>query len=79
MLMARVIFGPCVFDRILAVNSISTHVIVLILLLGHWQHSSFYIDIAMVYALLNVVSTIALLRYVEYVGGRGQSVRGEDV
>lgn len=62
----RAVVGPSVFDRILAANSFGTNIIVLIAMMGYWMGTDFFIDIALIYALINFVSTIALLRYFKY-------------
>jgi multicomponent Na+:H+ antiporter subunit F len=74
--MARAFLGPTVYDRILAVNSFGTKTVLLIALLGALAKRSDYFDLAMVYALINFIATIALMRYV----GSGELSRedGED-
>lgn len=62
----RGIMGPTVFDRILAANSFSTHTVVVIALLGFVTNTMSFLDIAIMYALINFLSTIALLRYFRY-------------
>lgn len=62
----RLIRGPTLLDRILAVNVIGTKTIVLVALLGYEAgRAGFFLDIALSYALINYVATIAVLRYVE--------------
>ena len=66
LLLKRVIAGPTLLDRILAVNVIGTKTIVLVALVGFFfGRPSFYIDIALAYALINFIATIAVLRYLE--------------
>lgn len=62
----RGLVGPSVYDRILAANAFGTHTVVAIALLGFLTDTMFFLDIAMTYALINFVSTIALLRYFRY-------------
>lgn len=70
-ILKRVIAGPTLFDRILAVNVIGTKTIVLLALLGFAnERPGFFLDIAMAYALINFIATVAVLRYVE---GRARS------
>jgi multicomponent Na+:H+ antiporter subunit F len=66
MVVVRGIVGPTAFDRILAANMFGTNIIVLIVLIGHARGSEFFLDIAMTYALVNFVSTLAFLRYFKY-------------
>jgi multicomponent Na+:H+ antiporter subunit F len=74
--MTRAFMGPTVYDRILAVNSFGTKTVLLIALLGAMAGRSDYFDIALVYALINFIATIALMRY----AGSGELAReeGED-
>lgn len=63
----RVIVGPTLLDRIVAVNVIGTKTIVLLALLGYIrQRPGFFLDIALAYALINFIGTIAVLRMFEY-------------
>jgi multicomponent Na+:H+ antiporter subunit F len=66
MVVIRGILGPTIFDRILSANLFGTNIIVLIVLMGHYMGTDFFLDIALTYALINFVSTIALLRYFKY-------------
>ena len=59
----RAISGPTVFDRVLALNLIGTKTILLIAVLGFATDRYDFIDIALVYAVLNLIGTIAVLRY----------------
>ena len=65
MLMAitRGIVGPTLYDRILAVNMFGTKTVLLISLLGFVMGRPEFLDIAIVYALINFISVIAVLRY----------------
>lgn len=70
LLMIRALRGPTVFDRILAVNALGTKTVVLVaciafLDLGH-ANPSFFLDTSIVYALINFVVTIAILKYIQY-------------
>jgi len=59
----RALAGPTVFDRILALNLIGTKTILLIAVLGFATDRFDFIDIALVYAVLNMVGTVAVMRY----------------
>ncbi|HKZ72121.1 MAG TPA: cation:proton antiporter [Nitrospirota bacterium] len=61
----RGIKGPRVYDRVLAVNAIGTKTVVLIALIGYIFERPHFLDIALVYALINFISTIAFLKYRE--------------
>ncbi len=60
---ARAIAGPTLYDRILAVNMFGTKTVLLISLLGFVMGRPQFLDIALVYALINFISVIAILRY----------------
>ena len=72
----RVLSGPAIIDRIIGANVIGTKTIAIILLIGHiFDRIEFFIDIAMVYALINFIGTLAMSRYFE----RNGLHHGEDV
>ena len=60
--------GPTVFDRILAVNNFGTLTVLFIGLLGYLTARPDFLDIALVYALMNFISIIAVLRYSDFDG-----------
>lgn len=59
----RALRGPTVWDRILAVNMSGTMTVLLICVLGFVVERPDFLDIAMIYALLSFVGTIAVLRF----------------
>lgn len=59
----RGITGPTLYDRILAVNMFGTKTVLLISLLGFVMGRPEFLDIAIVYALINFISVIGVLRY----------------
>lgn len=64
--LVRALLGPTVYDRILAVNMFGTKTVLLISVLGAVAGRADFIDIALVYALINFISIIAVLRFFEY-------------
>jgi len=62
----RAFIGPTIYDRILAVNMIGTKTVLLIAVLGFFMGRPEFLDIAIVYALINFISVIAVLRFFEY-------------
>lgn len=72
MALARALMGPSVYDRILAVNSFGTAAILFIAVLGFLTDHPQFLDIALVYALINFVGTIAVLKFFKY-GSLGYS------
>ena len=61
----RAVAGPTIFDRALSTNLIGTKAVVLLALLGYLSGRPHFLDIALAYALINFIATIALLRYLE--------------
>lgn len=59
----RGIVGPTLYDRILAVNMFGTKTVLLISALGFVMGRPEFLDIAIVYALINFISVIGVLRY----------------
>jgi len=66
MTVIRAMLGPTIYDRILAVNSFGTKTVLLIAVYGFLTHRPDFLDIAIVYALVNFVGTIAVLKFFEY-------------
>ena len=54
--------GPTLYDRILALNMFGTKTVLLIALLGFLMGRPEFLDIAIVYALINFISVIAVLQ-----------------
>lgn len=59
----RGITGPTLYDRVLAVNMFGTKTVLLISLLGFLMGRPEFLDIAIVYALINFISVIGILHY----------------
>ncbi len=74
MLLALVsaIIGKSVYDKILAVNIFGTVTVLFIALFGFLTERPDFLDIALVYALINFIATIAILKFFEY-GDMGRS------
>lgn len=62
----RAFKGPTGYDRMLAANSFGTKTVLLIALGGHLLSWHSYLDIALLYAMVNFVGTIAVMRFFEY-------------
>jgi len=63
MAIIRAIAGPTLYDRILAVNMFGTKTVLFISVLGFLMGRPEFLDIAIVYALINFISVIAVLRH----------------
>jgi multicomponent Na+:H+ antiporter subunit F len=66
LVVVRAILGYTVYDRMLAANQFGTNTVIAICLLVFIFEDSAYLDIALVYALINFSATIAFLRYYQY-------------
>ncbi len=65
----RVVFGPGVFNRIAAISAIGTKTLVILLIMGFvYNRVEMFVDISMVYALLNFIGTLAAAKYLEVEG-----------
>jgi multicomponent Na+:H+ antiporter subunit F len=80
----RVIHGPTAIDRIMGVNVIATKTTILLVIIGTIYHRvDMFVDIALAYALLNFIVTIAASRYFQHhknlnPRGYGFKFRAED-
>jgi len=63
MLVLRASLGPTVFDRLLAANSLGTVAVVLLAVHGFLVGRPDFLDLAIVYGLLNIIGTIAVLKF----------------
>lgn len=61
----RLILGPTIPDRIVALDTINTIVIVIMVILGAAFKEVFLIDVAIVYAILSYVTTLFIAKYIE--------------
>jgi multicomponent Na+:H+ antiporter subunit F len=61
--------GPGVLNRVAGICAIGTKTLVILLLMGFIYHRvEMFVDISMVYALLNFIGTIAAAKYLEIMG-----------
>ena len=59
-------WGPTVFDRILALNMLGTNTVLLILVVGFLTRRPEFIDLSLLYALMNFIGMVAVLRFSKY-------------
>ena len=64
--LGRALLGPTLYDRILAVNTFGTITVLFIAVFGFLTERPEFLDIALVYALINFITTIAVLKFFEY-------------
>ncbi len=62
--LVRALKGPTVYDRILGVNTFGTLTVMLIAVHGFLAGRPEFLDLALVYALINFIGTIAVTKYV---------------
>jgi len=62
----RAFRGPTVYDRILAVNMFGTKTVLFIAVFGFLTGRPDFLDIALAYALINFISTVAVLKFFAY-------------
>ena len=66
MALVRATRGPTVFDRILALNMFGTKTVLLISVMGFLTGRPDFLDLAIVYALINFIGVIAVLKFVRF-------------
>ena len=64
--LARAFMGPTVFDRVLAANMFGTKTVLLIAVSGFLAGRPEWLDLAILYALMNFTGMIALLRFSKF-------------
>ena len=62
----RLFAGPSLYDRVLGVNSFGTATVLFIGAIGFMNERPEFLDIALLYALINFVGTIAILKFFRY-------------
>nr|WP_233353620.1 monovalent cation/H+ antiporter complex subunit F [Hellea balneolensis] len=66
MMLGRLLGGPTLYDRLLAVNSFGTKTILFLCVFCFVINRPDGVDIALLYALMNFIATIAVLKYFNY-------------
>ncbi len=64
--LSRAALGPTIFDRILALNMFGTKTVLLISVIGFLTGRPDFVDLAMVYALINFIGVLAVLRFLKF-------------
>lgn len=70
----RASLGPTVFDRVLALNMFGTKTVLLICVVGFMTKRTDFLDLALLYSLMNFIGMVALLRFTEYGSFSGDQV-----
>jgi len=63
--MIRALAGPTAPDRVVAINIITTYTMIIITLISRIYEQVYFLDIAMVYALMGFITTIGVAKYLE--------------
>jgi multicomponent Na+:H+ antiporter subunit F len=75
----RLVQGPTLLDRIMAVNVVGTKTIVVLALIGFlYGRPTMFLDIALAYALINFIATVAVLRYLEALAKRERDADSDE-
>ena len=65
----RVVFGPAIFNRLIGASVIGTKTLIILALMGFiYGRIEMFIDISLVYALLNFICTLAAAKYFQRKG-----------
>ena len=75
--LARAWAGPTVFDRILGLNMFGTKTVLLIAVGSFFMGRPDFLDLALLYVLINFIGIVAVLRFARYrdFAGRGRNNR----
>jgi multicomponent Na+:H+ antiporter subunit F len=79
LILVRALIGPTMYDRVLAVNSFGTKTVLALGLLGYVMGRPDFLDIAILYTLINFVATIAILKFFRYRSFQVPLARRNDV
>jgi multicomponent Na+:H+ antiporter subunit F len=62
----RIVLGPSVYNRLLATGAVGTNAIALLAITGFiFERPEMFVDLALTYALLNFIGTVAAAKYLE--------------
>ena len=75
--LVRALAGPTPFDRILALNMFGTKTVLLISVLGFSTGRPDFLDLALVYALVNFMGTIVVAKYARFGSLADDATRAE--
>ena len=66
LLLSRALLGPSAYDRILAVNLFGTKTVLFVAVLGFLNGRPEFLGLGLIYALINFIGTIAVLKFMQY-------------
>ena len=64
--LVRALLGPTVYDRVMAMNMFGTKTVLIIAVLGFLTGRPDFLDLAILYALINFIGTLAVLKFFEF-------------
>ncbi len=64
--LVRAMLGPTIFDRVLALNMFGTKTVLLISVVCFVTHRTDFLDLALLYSLMNFIGMVAFLRFSTY-------------
>ena len=73
--LVRAILGPTVFDRLQAANTVGTLAMLMLAIFGFLTGRPEFLDLALVYGLLNLLGMVAVLKFFRY-GDLGEPGEG---
>jgi len=76
MALVRALKGPTIYDRIVAVNVFGTKTVLVVALISLLKGHSDLVDVALVYALINFIAIVAVLKLVA-MGDLGKAGEGD--
>ncbi len=76
--LVRALRGPYIFDRILAVNMFGTKTALLLSLTAFLFDRPDFLDLALAYALINLVGVLAVLQFTQMNPGKATEANNND-
>ena len=66
LVLIRLVKGPSIVDRVMATNIIGTKTVILLLIIGLiYERVEMFVDLALTYALLNFIGSLAAARFIK--------------
>lgn len=65
-LIPRLVKGPSIIDRVMATNVLGTKTVILLVVIGAiYNRIDMFVDLALTYALLNFIASLAAARFIK--------------
>ncbi len=77
LMVVRALRGPTVFDRLVAANAVGNAAILILALYGFLSGRPEFLDIGLTYAMLNIIGTFAVLKFLRF-GALGEAGEEEE-